>query len=558
MSNSGTPADGARPRPEGSSLSAKKLDSWKEIADYLDRDVRTVQRWERSEGLPVHRHGHQKGSTVYANASELDEWRKSRQPQDAHAPQRQPLQAVSRKTRLVVLPFANLSGDSQQDYFSAGLTTEMTVRLGKLDPAHLGVIAAASSNAVAGKPIAEIGRTLDVQYALEGSVRRNANRVRIDVQLIEVSDQTHLWAESYDRDLIDILSVQDDVGSAVAGQIRLALSPLANNQGVSTAPKRTVNPEAYDDYLRGRFYSTNRTDLRKALQAYEDAIRKDPHYALAYSGLASTYALLGQVPYDDSPPTEVKPKAKEAAQRALQLAPHLGEAHAVLGNVAFSYSWDFATAQQELQRALTLNPNDPTTHVWYGHYCIAHNRVAEALEQTSQALELDPVSPLFNAVLAETHYYARNFDATLEQARRAIEQFPTYPLAYIWLGSAYREKKKYAQALAQFSKARQLSGGHPVMIGLCGHALAVSGDASGARKALDDLRRLARSRYVSSLYFAAVHTGLGEKSKAVEWLERAFTERNDRLLYLAMDPVADPLRSSPRFNELLRKIGVAQ
>jgi TolB-like protein/Tfp pilus assembly protein PilF len=552
-----TPVDGSTSGPEGTPLPDGKLDSWKEIAEYLDREVRTVQRWEKSERLPVHRHEHQKKSTVYACAHELEEWRKNRKPKDGPGAQRQATEPAGRKIRLVVLPFANLSGDPQQDYFSAGLTTEMIVRLGKLDPEHLGIIAATSSNALAGRPITQIGHELNVQYVLEGSVRRNANRVRIDVQLIEVSDQTHLWADSYDRNLTDILSVQEDVGAAVASQIRLTLAPAANK----TAPgvsKRTVNPEAYDAYLRGRFYSTNRTDLRKALQAYEEAIRKDPQYALAHSGLASTYALLGQVPYDDSPPTEVKPKAKEAAQRALQLAPHLGEAHAVLGSVAFNYDWDFEIAEQEFQCALALGPNDPITHVWYGHYCVTRNRVAEALEENSRTLEIDPVSPLFNAVRAETHYYARNYDAVLDQARRAIEQFPTYPLAYIWLGSAYREKKKYAQALAQFAKARQLSGGHPAMISLCGHALAVSGDSSRARKALNDLQLLARTRYISSFYYAAIYTGLGEKSKALEWLERAFEERNDRLVYLGMEPMADPLRSIPRFNELLRKIAFAK
>lgn len=548
--------DGATFGPEGSSLPERKLDSWKEIAAFLDRQVRTVQRWERSEGLPVRRHEHASKSSVYAYASELERWLKNRQPKNVAAPQRQSPQPANGKVRLVVLPFANLSGDPQQDYFSVGLTTEMIVRLGKLDPAHLGVIAAATSSGLAGKPIAEVGRALDVGYALEGSVRRNAQRIRIDVQLIQVSDQTHLWADSYDRDLGDILSVQDDVGAAVAAQIRLALTPLA----APAAPKksnRTVNPEAYDDYLRGRFYSTNRTDLRKALHSYEQAIRKDPHYALAYAGLASTYTLLGQVPYDDTPPTEVKPKAKEAAEHALRLAPQLGEAHAVLGNVAFNYYWDFETAEREFRRALALTPNDPTPHVWYSHYCVARNRAAEALEESSHILELDPVSPLFNSVLAETHYYTRNFNATLEQARRAIEQFPTYPLAYLWLGSAYREKKKYAQALAEFSKARQFSGNHPAMTSLYGHALAASGNLAGARKTLNELRRLASSRYVSPLYFAAVHTGLGEKEEALEWLERAYHQRTDRLVYLGVDPIADPLRSIPRFKELLRKIGVA-
>lgn len=623
MSANGAPID-----PHGlagSRLHDRKLVSWKEIAVHLGREIRTVQRWEKTEGLPVRRHEHQKRSTVYAYASELDEWFKKRQPADdpeadaafepepdvtevsaesengnaslavqssfatdhlavsgapvtarpklkqlakalaaaaaifviAYAVLRwiQPSALLQKKVRLVVIPFTNLSADAKQDYFSAGLTDEMTTRLGSLDPQHLGVIAAASSNELKGKAIAEIGHALDVQYALEGSVRRDGNRVRIDVQLIQVSDQTHLWAASYDRELDDILRVQDDVGAAVASQIPVALNP-PNSRAAFAVTKRTVNPEAYDAYLRGRFYWTNRGDLHKSIDAYQQAIQKDPQYALAYAGLASSYALLGQVPYDDLKPSDAKPKAREAAERALQLDPQLTEAHAVLANVAFSYDWNFGTAEREFQQAVALGPNNPVPHIWYGQYCIVRNRLSQALEENSRALDLDPVSPLFNTVRAEIHYHARNYDAAIDQARRTIEQYPTYPLAYIWLGSAYRQKKMYREALDSFSQGRRLSGDHPAMIALYGHTLAVSGDAAGARKALAELQHVAQSRYVSSLYFAAVYMGLGEKSTALDWLDRAYQERNDRLVYLGVDPMADPLRSEPRFTELLRKIGI--
>lgn len=618
MASSGAPID-----PKGTAgtrLHDRKLDSWKEIADYLDREVRTVQRWEKTEGLPVHRHEHQKKSTVYAYTSELDDWRKKRQPKDdpeadaafepepevaddpalpsvenfrgpvspgtsaeenAHTNKRlgrwlgiaalgaslvallsitfwtmrRAAPRASAKVRLVVIPFTNLSGDSKQDYFSAGLTDEMITRLGSLDPPHLGVIAAASSNAIAGKPIAEIGRALDVQYALEGSVRREGNRVRIDAQLIQVSDQTHLWADKYDRDLNDILGVQEEVAAAVASQIRLALTPVPA-KARAIAAKRIVDPEAYDAYLRGRFYWTNRGDLHKSIEAYQLAIQKDPQYALAYAGLASSYALLGQVPYDDLAPSNAKPKARDAAKRALELDPDLAEAHAVLGNVAFSYDWNFETAEQEFQRAIALGPNNPTSHHWFGHYCIVRNRLPQALEENSRTLELDPVSPLFNTTRAEIKYHMRDYDAAIEQGRRTIEQYPAYPLAYIWLGSAFREKKMYKEALDSFSQGRKLSGDHPAMIALQGHALAISGDAPGARKALADLQRLAQSRYVSSLYSAMVYLGLGENKTALDWLDRAYGERTDRLVYLGAEPMADPLRSDPRFTQLLHKIGI--
>ncbi|MGC2390337.1 MAG: tetratricopeptide repeat protein [Candidatus Acidiferrum sp.] len=627
MSSPDIPTSGAKPGLEDSPLSGKKLVSWKEIASHLGREIRTVQRWEKSEGLPVRRHEHQKKSTVYAYANELDEWFKRRQPaddpdadaafvpdpdidslaekisgatvspvvepvsdaaqEDAHylEPDKPPpgirkriilalasaavlcliafavYRWISLKTllpekvRLVVLPFKNLSGDPKQDYFSAGLTDEMITRLGSLDPQRLGVIAAASSNAESGKSLKEIGRALDVQYALEGSVRREGDQVRIDVQLIQVSDQTNLWADSYSRDLTDILLVQDEVGTAVASQIRVALASTTETSASGVAT-RSVNPEAYDAYLRGRFYWTNRGDIHKSIEAYQEAIQRDPQYALAYAGLASSYALLGQVPYDDMSPLEAKPKARVAAEHALQLDPQLGEAHAVLGNVAFSYDWNFEVAEREFQRAMALNPNNPTAHLWFGHYCIARNRLPQALEENSRTLDLDPVSPLFNTARTEIYYYSRNYDAAIVQARRTIEQYPNYWLAYIWLGSALREKKMYKEALEQFSQGRKISGDHPVMISLYGHTVALSGDAAGARKALDDLRRLAQSRYVSSLYFAAVYTGLGENSTALDWLDRAYTERTDRLVYLGAEPMADPLRADPRFARLLAKIGV--
>jgi TolB-like protein/Tfp pilus assembly protein PilF len=624
MSNHENPASGAKPPADGLPLTGKKLVSWKEIASHLGRETRTVQRWEKTEGLPIRRHEHQKKSTVYAYTNDLDEWFKRRQPVDdpeadaafvpepdvdtvsekanagavspvldfpdaepeppAVEPHKPPTgttkqitlalasaavlcliaYAVYRwnasktplpeKVRLVVLPFKNLSGDPQQDYFSAGLTDEMITRLGSLDPRRLGVIAAASSNAQSGKPLKDIGRALDVQYALEGSVRREGNRVRIDVHLIQVSDQTDLWADSYSRDLTDILLVQDEVGAAVASQIRTTLATAPEMSSPRLA-RRSVNPEAYDAYLSGRFYWTNRGDLHKSIAAYQQAIEKDPQYALAYAGLAGSYALLGQVPYDDMSPLEAKPKARAAAEHALQLDPLLGEAHAVLANVAFSYDWNFEVAEQEFQRALALSPNNPTPHLWFSHYCIVRNRLPQALEENSRLLELEPVSPLFNTNRAEIYYHARNYDAAITTASRAIEQYPNYWLAYIWLGSALREKKMYKEALEQFSQGRKLSGDHPVMISLYGHALARSGDAAGARKALADLQRLTQTRYVSALYFAAVYTGLGENSRALDWLDRAYTERTDRLVYLGAEPMADPLRSDPRFAKLLAKIG---
>jgi len=393
-----------------------------------------------------------------------------------------------------------------------------------------------------------------VQYALEGSARRAGNHVRIDVKLIQVSDQTNLWANSYTGDLGDILNVQDEVTAAVAGQIRVALPVGALGVNGAKGTARAVNPEAYDAYLRGRFYWTNRGDLHKSIQAYLQAIEKDPNYALAYAGLASAYALLGQVPYDDMFPADAKPKARRAAERALQLDPQLGEAHSVLANVSFSYDWDFDAAEREFQRALELGQNDPTAHLWFSHYCEVRNRLQQALEENSRTLGLDPVSPLFNTVRAEILYNARRYDDAIAQARRTIDQYPTYPLPYIWLGSAYREKKMYKEALEQFSRGLKLSGNQPAIAALYGHALALSGDEAGARRTLAELQQLAKTRYVSALYFAGVYTGLGDKQMAMDWLDKAYKERNDRLIYLNVDPMADPLRPEPRFRDLMTRL----
>ncbi len=616
------PSPGGRTIPDPPT-DEPRLESWGEIAAYLRREIRTVQRWERYQGLPIRRLQIGKLGSVYAFRSELDKWFRERQPpaesgeEDAEksangeiaahvavstdreeeksnsetsggqVPPARPrftrlhititllalivlaviipstyfvlgghftARSTTGKIRLVVLPFANLSGDPQQDYFSAGLTDEMITQLGRLDPDRLGVIAATASKLIAGKSIAEIGRTFDVQYALEGSARRAGNHVRIDVQLIQVSDQTNLWANSYTGDLGDILNVQDEVAAAVAGQIRIALPVGAPGVNGAKGTARAVNPEAYDAYLRGRFYWTNRGDLHKSIEAYLQAIDKDPNYALAYAGLASAYALLGQVPYDDMPPVDAKPKARQAAERALQLDPQSGEAHSVLANVSFSYDWDFEAAEREFQRALTLGQNDPTAHQWFSHYCIVRNRLQEALEENSRTLGLDPVSPLFNTSRAEILYNARQYDAAIAQARRTIDQYPTYPLAYIWLGSAYREKKMYKEALEQFSRGLKLSGNQPAVAALYGHALAVSGDVAGARKTLADLKQLAQTRYVSAIYFACVYTVLGDNKMALDWLDKAYKERNDRLVYLNVDPMADPLRSEPRFHDLMKRL----
>lgn len=580
------------------SVSEDRLDSWKEIAAYLRREVRTVQRWEKAAGLPVHRLQVDKQGPVYAYKSELDSWFRERKPgleaeaeheEGTGARTRPRMQwsivggllavgmlvsvgayfadkgrspnkrSAAQRIKLVVLPFQNLSGDSAQEYFSEGMTEEMITQLGKLDPEHLGVIAAESSKLFGGKPIAEVGRALGVQYAIEGSVRRGGNQVRIDVQLIQVSDQTHLWADSFTRDLVDVLRVQDQVAAAVASQIRVALpvSAVGANRAVRIA-SRAVNPEAYDAYLRGRFEWMHEGDLHKSIEAYKEALKKDPQYALAYAGLATSYTRSGQAPLDVLSPTETQPLARQAAKDALGLDPQLAEAHAVLANISFRYDWNFEAAEREFRMAFALDPTNLDAHNNYLHYLIARNQMQQAQEEITRVVDLDPSWPQFSAIRAEIFYDARDYDSAITKARGIIEQYPTYWLSYIWLGSSFREKKMYREAVEAFTQGRELSGNQPVMIALYGHSLALSGDATGARKALAELQRLAQSRYVASLYFAAIYTGLGEKGTALDWLDKAYAERSDRLIFLGVEPAADPLRSEPRFRDLLRRIGLPQ
>ena len=582
-----------------------RLESWGEIAAHLRRDVRTVQRWERYHGLPVRRLQVGKLATVYAFRSELDKWFLEHQPkpeaEDPHgesiaaedvsaelaafAPGEEPddsthpksfgvrkilvagliLLGVAcgtyvilhywhpipppAKTRLFVRPFANHSGDPKQDEFTEGLTDEINTQLGKIAPRRLGVIAPTSSKILASKSIDELRRDLNVQYVLEGSVRRGLNQVRIDTQLISTSDQTQVWVDSFTNDPNDILQAQDEVAAAVAKKILVTFPAPA----AETSSAKQIDPEAFDAYLAGRRFWANR-DLRRSINFYEKALEKKPDYVPARAGLAGAYVVLGEDPNDGMLPAESVPKAREEARRALSSDPANVEAHCVLANIAQSYDWDYAAAERGYKRALALEPNNPMAHQWYAEYLIVRNRIPEAQEEAKVALDSDPVSPVFYTSRLEAFYYARDFDAAIAQAQLTLEQYPNFFLFRFWLGSAYRERKMYPQAIEQFDLARKETGNNPAMLMAYGHALAVSGDKAGARKVLAELQQLSKSRYVPPLYFAVMYTGLGELDQAFAWLDKAYGERNDRLVYLAVEPIADPLRPDPRYRDLISRL----
>ena len=529
---------------------AQRLDSWKAIAAYLKRDVRTVQRWERYEHLPVHRKLHGKLSSIYAYPSELDAWwseGRSGPPSEIvnydTAPQR-PL--------LAVLPLRNLSGNHEQDYFSEGLTEELISQLSRLNPQQLGVIARGSAMRYkdTAKDIHQIARELGVSYILDGSVRRNDDRVRIAVQLVGVRDQSHLWAESYDHSLRDILELQSEVARAVTEEIALTLSAREQERLRSARP---IAPEAYESYLRGRFFWNQRSadGLQRATELFERAITIDAGYAPAHAGLADCYALLSTIAVGALKPALAMPKAEAAANRALELDPRLAEAHASLAYAQLFFDWDWNRAETSFRRAFEFNPGYATAHHWYAEYLTTLGRTSDSLEELRRAQELDPLSLAIPSALASNFYFERDYDRVIEHSRRTLEADPNFVLAYLNLGRAYGQKRMHRQAIAEFKKAHELSPDSVAIKMALGHAYGVAGKKAEATAILDRLRRLAKQRYVPAFHFAALYCGLGDVEQSFKWLAKARDERCDYFVFLDREPYADPLRKDPRFQALI-------
>lgn len=460
---------------------------------------------------------------------------------------------ASPRIMLAVLPFENLTGDSTQEFFSDGMTEEMITQLGQMYPKHLGVIARTSAMQYkrAQKDAAQIGRDLRVDYILEGSIRRTGERVRISAQLIHARDQTHLWAHSYERDLQDILSVQATVARDVAYEIGIRLVPAV--QGDSTGA-RLVKPEAYEAYLRGRHYlnsATSEQDLQNAISEFERAIAADARTALAHAGLANSYAALSD---SYKPPREVLPKAKIAAQKALELDPNLSEAHAALGWVALAFDWNWSLAEQELRRAIALNPGNAQAHDLYANYLAAAGQHQEAAAESQRALELDPFSVLLNANRGWYLILAHQFDAAIEQERRALDLDPSSSSCRAFLAMAYAAQRQFPEALAE---ARRANAAEPSVMDMAAMAgvLATSGARPEAEDLLNKLKTMMKQRYICPYETATIYVGLGEKEEAFRWLEKGYETRENCMIYMKTDPAFDPLRADPRFSDLLRRVG---
>jgi len=453
---------------------------------------------------------------------------------------------------LAVLPFQNLTGNTEQDYFSDGLTEEMITQLGNLDPDHLGVIARTSVMHYKNnqEPLDQIGGELQVQYVLEGSVRRESDRVRITTQLINIKDQSHVWSRQYDRDLIHLLSLQGEIAKEVADEIHLILGESTRIEPVSQTFS-TKSPVAYDLYLKGQYY-WNKRWLKQAIEYFQQATAEDPHYARAYAGLADCYALMGG--YSGRPQNEFMPQARTAALRALELDGNLAEAHTALALIVQNYDYDWQTAEKEYRRAIELNPNYATAHHWYAEHLAWRGRFDEALRESERARQLDPLSLIIAVDNGAILYFSRQYDQAIQKLRAVKEMEPDFPRIHIVV-YAYIEKGMYAEALADTKNWRV--GSSPWFWSMQAYIYGRAGQQSEAQRALDKLLELNRRQQIDPLALIQAYIGMGNKDKALILLENAYSQHSTPTT-LKVDPIYDPLRSDPRFQDLLQRVGLAQ
>ena len=454
---------------------------------------------------------------------------------------------------VAVLPFENLSNDSDNTYFADGIQEEILTRLAKI--ADLKVISRSSTldYPIKSRNLAQIAKQLGVANILEGSVRRAADRVRVNVQLINAQTNSHLWAETYDRKLTDVFLVETDIAKTIADSLKAKLTH-AERQAIALRP--TANPEAYELYLKGRFFWNKRTgaDLRKAIDYFNQAIAEDPNYALAYAGLADCYDLLCE--YSELSPKESYPKAKAAAIKALELDDTLGEAHTSLAYSLINYDWDWRSAEREYQRAIQLNPNYATAHQWYAECLSMLERHTEAIAEIKRAQQLDPLSLIINQGVGGKYLYARRYDEAMAQFHRTVELYPHFPPTHQRLGWCYAQKRMYDEAIAEMQKAVELSGNSTQMIAALGYAYATAGRRDTAQGIIAELERRSKESYVDNYFVATIFAALGDKNEAFVFLNKACAERSYWMPWLNIDFELDNLRSDSRFDALVQRVFV--
>ena len=454
---------------------------------------------------------------------------------------------------LAVLPLESLSDDASQDYFADGMTDELITDLGQIKALRVVSRTSVMQYKRARKPLPQIARELNVDAVVEGTVMRAGEQVRITAQLIQASADKHLWAQSYEGDVRDAMALQSKVARAIVEQIQISLNP---REEAALKNVRLVSPEAYESYLKGRYFWNKRTadGLTTAVDHFKHAIEKDPSYAQAYSGLADAYALSGDWEYALMTPREALPRAKAAAIKALELDDTLAEAHTSLAFCLDAFDWDFESAEREFRRAIELNPGYATGHHWYAWHLSLLGRNGEAIAEMRRAEDLDPLSLIINADLAELLLIAHSYDDSIRQSRKAIELDPNFALAHNQLAQAYLERQMNDEAIGELQKAVQLSGDSPTCRANLARAYAASGRRAEAVQILSDLKGRSEPGYSHASEIAMIYAALGDKDRAMTWLERGYEERVNPSVLLR--PGFDPLRSDPRFQGLVRRIGL--
>ena len=461
---------------------------------------------------------------------------------------------------LAVLPLENLTGDPKQDYLVEGLTEDLTTQLSKLGDlkviSHTSVVQYKGTH----KSLPEIARELNVDAVVEGAVQLAGNHVRINAELVDGRSDQHIWADNYDRVLSDILLLQSDVARDIAKQIDLKLTPQQQQRLANDA--HPVNPDAYQAYLLGRSYWNKRTadGLAQAGQYFQQAIQKDPNYAPAYSGLSDYFAFLTLIGGPEIlPPKQAMVQAKAAAVKAVQLDDSSAEAHASMGHILHNYDWDFEGGEREFKRAIELNPNYAIAHHWYAHLLMQLGRTEESLAQSQLAQQLDPLSPFINNGLARQYYLSRQYDKAIAQCQVVLQLDPAYLPARTQLALAYEQNGMLPEAVSTMEQTRKLAGEKtdlPMVNALLAHAYALAGRRADAQSELNVLTAIGQKRYVPPSYLAIVYLALGDKEKALEYLNRSYQDRSEQLLYLGVEPLVDPLRGDPRFDALLKQVGL--
>lgn len=567
---------------------SRRLDSWKEIAAYLGRDVRTVQRWERTDDLPVRRLQHAKLASVYAYTNELEAWRESREPAGTPV---DPVSADPQKSRIpiwlaalvpivalfsvglwtwsrsgvpqpadpstistiAVLPIVNFSGDPEQEYFSDAMTDALITQLSTIP--RLFVISRTSVMTFKNsrQPVRAIAKALNVDAVVEGSVTRSAGRVRVTAKLIRAATDTTLWAQTFDRDASDVLALQSDVAEAIARQVEASLS---RDDLARLTATRTVAADVFEHYVKGMALVQNdsRSTVEEAVRHLEAAVAGDPTFAPAYVGLASAYNLLGTYSLGVRSPAETRPKAAAAATAALKLDPNLTGGYTELAYVE-QREWRWSAAEAGYRRAIRLSPGDSRAHANLADLLSCQGRFDEAIALARRARDMDPLSVWRATTLGMVLYFARRYDEAAHELRAATARHPEDATAHWYLGNVLMATSRFDEAIE--SLERSVAGQrNPGPLGFLASAYAKAGRFHDAERVVDELSRLAQRSYVPPAAFVVAYSGLGDRERAFAALEQAYEERSNLIRSLKVLPVLDPLRDDPRFTAMVRRVGL--